>query len=243
LNLPYAEWQPGMLTLTDHVVEASQLSGATIVFPGNVYGLKPIYGVPLPPDAPTLDVSDRPNKKGNIRNMLEDHLAQHSELNNIRSIIVRAADFYGPGVDNGLVGPMFRGPLTGKPVPWYADRATQHPFVYIDDVASAAVGVLLTEGRPTFEIVGVGCDAFTGDEWAAALGKAAGKPATLKVVPHWQVKLMGIFNREAREFGELLYQWDGPLMLDEARTKRILPDWQRTPVEDALAATMAWFNR
>lgn len=242
LNLPYAEWQPGMLALTDNVVEASGMSGATIVFPGNVYGLKPIYDVPLPADAPTLDVSDRPNKKGHIRNMLEDQLAQNAELKNIRTIIVRAGDFFGPGVDNGLVGPMFRGPLTGKPVPWYAPRTVAHPFVYIDDVATAAVGMLLAPGRPTFEMVGVSGSVFTGDEWAAALAKASGKPAALKEVPHWQVKLMGLFNRDAREFGELLYQWEGPLQLDDSKTRRILPDWRPTPVEDALASTYAWFR-
>ena len=242
LNLPYAEWQPGMLALTDNVVEASGMAGATIVFPGNVYGLKPIYNVPLPADAPTLDVSDRPNKKGHIRNMLEDQLAQNAELKNIRTIIVRAGDFYGPGVDNGLIGPMIRGPLTGKPVPWYGPRSVAHPVVYIDDVATAAVGLLLTPDRPTFEMVGVSGDVFTGDEWAAALGKASGKPATLKEVPHWQVKLMGLFNRDAREFGELLYQWEGPLQLDDSKTRKLLPDWRPTPVEDALAATYAWYR-
>ncbi|MFN7143416.1 MAG: NAD(P)H-binding protein [Myxococcota bacterium] len=244
LNLPYAEWHPGMGLLTDNVVEASGLSGATVVFPGNVYGLKPIYGVPLPPDAPPRDVNDRPNKKGILRLQLEDHLVQNSELRNIRTLIVRSGDFFGPGVDNGLVGPMFRNVLAGTPVPWYGARDTGHAFTYVDDVAHVAVELLTRSDRPTLDIVAVAGDAYeSAEDWVAALAKAAGKPAPgVRVVPRWQVKLAGLWNKEAREFAELLYQWEGPILLDDARVRRALPDWRPTPPEQALATTMAWYR-
>jgi nucleoside-diphosphate-sugar epimerase len=226
------------------VVEASSMTGAMVVFPGNVYGLKPVYGVPLPPDSAQLDVSDRPNKKGRIRNMLEDDLAQNAELSNIRTLIVRAGDFFGPGVDNGLVGPMFRNALAGKPIPWFGGADIAHGFTYVDDVAAAAVGLMLKDDRPKFDVVAVAGDTWeSGTAWAAALAQAAGRPNPgVKVVPAWQVKLVGLWNKDAREFAELLYQWEGPLQLDDSRVRRALPDWAPTPPETALADTMAWFR-
>lgn len=244
LNLPYAEWDPGMIELTDNVVEASGLSGATVVFPGNVYGLKPVYAVPLPPDGAKRDISDRPVEKGRLRNMLEDHLEQNSDLRNVRTLIVRAGDFYGPGVDNGLVGPMFRNALAGKAIPWFGAKGTAHAFTYVDDVAHVATELLLKEGRPQFDVVAVAGDVFmTAADWANALAKAAGRPSLgVKVTPPWMVRLAGLWNRDAREFAELLYQWEGPVLLDDARVRRALPDWTPTPPEEALARTMAWYR-
>jgi nucleoside-diphosphate-sugar epimerase len=244
LNLAYAEWDPGMVELTDNVVEASGLSGATVVFPGNVYGLKPVYAVPLPPNGAKLDVADRPNRKGRLRNQLEDHLEQNSELRNVRTLIVRAGDYYGPGVDNGLVGPMFRNALAGKPVPWFGAKDTAHTFTYVDDVAHVATELLLQEGRPRFDVVAVAGDVFmTAADWAAALARAAGKPSLgVRVTPPWMVRLAGLWDRQAREFAELLYQWEGPLLLDDSRVRRALPGWVPTPPDEALARTVAWYR-
>jgi hypothetical protein len=80
-------------------------------------------------------------------------------------------------------------------------------------------------------------------EWAGALARAAGRTSLpVKVMPRWQVRLAGLFDRDAREFAELLYQWNGPMLLDDTRTRKALPDWVPTPPEVSLAATLAWFK-
>ncbi len=244
LNLPYAEWDPGMVALTHHVVEASGLTGAAVVFPGNIDGLKPIYAVPLPVDAPIRDTNDRPNRKGVVRNQMEDHLSLNSETRNIRTIVVRSGDFYGPGVDNGRVGPMFRAALAGTAVPWFVSAANGHSFTPVEDVARVATELLLRTDRPRHEVVNVAGEVYTdAAAWAAALALAAGRPSLpVKVYPAWQVRLSGLWSVEAREFGEILYQWDAPILLDDARTRRILPEWRPRPAAEALAETLAWFR-
>ncbi len=244
INLPYAEWDPGMITATNRVIEAAKLVGATIVFPANIYGLKPIYEVPLPPTAPTLDHNDRPNKKGALRNLLEETLAQNAEIDNVRTLVVRAGDFYGPGVDNGLVGPMFRNALAGKPIPWFGATENGHAFTSVDDVAAVATGILLRDDRPMYDVVAVAGDHYpNAAAWAAALARAAGKSSVgVQLVAGWKVRLLGLVDKQAREFAELLYQWDGAMLLDDTRARRALPDWSPTPAEASLAATMAWFR-
>lgn len=244
VNLPYADWDPGMIAITDNVVEASGLSGAAVVFPGSLHGLKPVYAVPLPPDSAKRDVSDRPNAKGRVRNLLEDALEQNTDLRNVRTVLVRAGDYYGPGVDNALVGPMFRKALAGEPIPWFGAKNTAHAFTYVDDAAHVATELLLLEGRPQFDVVALAGDIFlTAAEWAAALARAAGRNhLPVRVTPPWMVKLAGLWNRDAYAFAELLYQWEGPLLLDDARARRALPNWTPTPPDEALARTMAWYR-
>lgn len=244
INLPYAQWDPGMITATNRVIEAAKLAGAMIVFPANIYGLKPIYEVPLPPNAPTLDNNDRPNRKGALRNLLEETLAQNAEIDNVRTLIVRVGDFYGPGVDNGLVGPMFRNALAGKPIPWFGALANGHAFTSVDDVATVATSLLLLTDRPHLDIVAVAGDHYpSAAAWAAALATAAGQPKLgVELIATWKVRLMGLVNRQAREFAQVLYQWDGAMLLDDARVRRALPEWVPTPAADSLAATMAWYR-
>lgn len=244
INLPYAEWDPGMIIATNRVIEAAKLAGAMIVFPANIYGLKPIYEVALPPNAPWLDGNDRPNKKGALRNLLEETLAQNAEIDNVRTLIVRAGDLVGPGVDNGLVGPMFRNALAGKPIPWFGALTNGHAFTSVDDLAAVATGILLQTDRPHLDIVAVAGDHYpNAAAWAAALATAAGQ-AKLDVglIASWKVRLMGLLDRQAREFAQVLYQWDGAMLLDDARARRALPDWTPTPAAESLASTMAWYR-
>lgn len=243
VNLPFPEWDPTMLRITDNVVEASGLCGAPIVFPGNIFGLKPIFDAPLPPDGPTLDYNDRPVPLGRVRTLIEDQLRQHAEMTAVRVLIVRSGDFVGAGVDNALVGPMFRAALAGQPVPWFGRRDTAHVFAWVDDVAEVATRLLLREGGPTFEMQNVAGWAVTGTAWADALAKAAGTPpAGVKTTADWKVRLAGLFDKEARAFAGLLHLWEGAVLLDDSATRRALPEWTPTPMEDALAETMAWFR-
>lgn len=240
VNLPYPEWDPGMLRISDNVAEVSHKLGATVVFPGNVYGLKPIFDAPLPPEAPPLDSNDAPVAKGRLRISIEEQLRQNAEMGGVRTLIVRAGDYVGAGVKNRLVAPMIEAARATRPVPWFGRRDTGHVFAWVDEVADVAVRLLLASGRPTFEIANVAGWCVTGPEWAAALAKAAGKPsAGVAVTAFWKIRLAGLFDKEAREFAELSHLWDGALLLDDSATRRALPDWEPASIDVALADTMA----
>lgn len=242
VNLPYPRWYTEMLRLHDHVVEASGLTGATLVFPGNIYGLKPVYGVPLPWNAPQFDSMDKAIRKGVLRIQMEAQLEQNTVLRNVRTIIVRAGDYFGPGVDNGLVTPMVQAARIGGGFPWPGRLDVGHAFTYIGDAASVAVGMLLRSDPPSslYEVVNVhGHYVESARAWAEALGKASGRTVKARSLPFWQVRLAGVFSPVVREFAELLYQWEGPLLLDDSRTRALLPGWQPVPLHDALAAWVA----
>ena len=244
VNVPYAQWQPTLLNATDNAIEAAAQAGATLVFPGNIYVFKSIYEVPLPPLSGTLDVNDPPNKKGRLRVQIEEQLEQNVEMRGARTLVVRTVEYYGPGVDNGLVGPMFRNALAGKPVPWFVNGKAGHVFTYIDDVAQVATRLLLRDDRPLWDVVNVAGDCVTATDWAHALAKAAGQPpAGVRMMPRWQVRLAGLFDADAREFAELLHQWEAPILLDDSATRAALPKWSPTPMDRALAETMAWYRR
>src|SRR5262245_36018361 len=65
VNYPYHRWEPAMERVTAAAIAAARGTGATILFPGNVYGLP--VGTDLAEDTP-----DRPrSRKGALRVRLE----------------------------------------------------------------------------------------------------------------------------------------------------------------------------
>jgi nucleoside-diphosphate-sugar epimerase len=244
LDVPFARWEPDFLRATDHVAEAAGLTGAAVLFPTRLWSLKPIYDVPLPADGPLLDNNDRPSNKGRILGNLEAQLRQNTELRNVRSVVVRTPELFGPGVDDPIVGPMLRAALAQKPVPWLGRADVPRAFAYVDDVAAVATAVLLRRDRRAWDVLGVAGHVLPdAAAWAAAFAKAAGKAsAGVRSRPGWQLRLAGWFDRDARELAELAPHWEGALYVDEEATRRALPDWQPTPLDVALARTMAALN-
>jgi nucleoside-diphosphate-sugar epimerase len=233
-----------MLHIMDNVVEASGLTGATVVFPGDMVGLKPVSEVPLPVETLPRDANDRPCRKGSLRNMLEDQLHQNADIRNIRTLIVRSGDQFGERSDGWVMGAMFRAALRGEPIPWFVSADVPHVFTWTDDVARVAVGYLLAPSRPVFEIAHVAGHTIPNAEtWGRALAAAAGVGfGGVKVTRPWKLRLRGLLDAESREYAELLYLWEAPFFLDDSRTRALLPDWSPTPLDAALQATMAWFR-
>lgn len=240
---PLSRWEPELARLVEAVTLVAERAGTPVVFPTTVDGLKTIYAVPLPADAPPIDHNDRPTPVRRARRAAEDQLQQLAELSGVRVLIVRSGDWFGPGVDGPVAGAMVRAALAGRPMPWFGPLDVGHGFTFVEDVAAVAAALLVRPDRPTFEVAPVGAHYFPDAEaFAAALARAVGRPVRARRVPGWSAALAGLLDAEARAFAETRYQWEGAILLDDTRTRGILRDWQPTPLEEALARTVAWFR-
>ncbi len=91
----YRNWSTLVLPMIDNTIAAAASAGATVVLPGTVYN----YGA----DAFSVLHEDSPQhpstRKGAIRVELERRL-QAAAAQGVRTIIVRAGDFFGPRAGN-----------------------------------------------------------------------------------------------------------------------------------------------
>ena len=76
-------------------------------------------------------------------------------------------------------------------------------------------------------------------ENAAAWARALGSPGARRV-PHTWIRARGLVSPEHKLLSDVLYTWEGSLFLDERQTRSWLPDWQPTPLDDAIRETLAW---
>lgn len=238
LNLPYHQWDNGrMEAQASRVIEAIGRSGKTVLYPGNIYNFAASQQV-VTPDAPQNPETPR----GAIRVHTEALLRKAAEAGNFQLLILRAGDFYGPHnvldwYDQGILREVGKGRVA-----MMADAGIGHSWAYLPDLGKAFEKVAWHRAElgqyENFHFAG---HFVTHGELTETIVKAA--PVPLKVVPMaWgTLKMLGLIVPLLREVIKMRYLWQNTMELKDTRLDAILgPDFG-TPVEDAVAATVAPF--
>jgi nucleoside-diphosphate-sugar epimerase len=244
----YRDWAKLVLPMLDNTIHAARASGARIVLPGTVYN----YGPDTWSDISEHSAQHPQTRKGRIRAEMEARLRAAS-LEGVRSLIVRAGDFFGPRAANnwfsqGLVTP-------GKPVTritYPGKRGVGHQWAYLPDVAETMVRLVGQDHRlepfAVFHMEGhwdadgaqmtraIQRAVLSGHTRATSPGHA--KPA-LRAFPWWFVLLASPFVTLFREMREMRYLWRVPVRMSNARLVRVLGEEPHTPLDEAVRSTLA----
>jgi len=81
--------------------------------------------------------------------------------------------------------------------------------------------------------------AFTGTtrELIDAMAGAAGTKVSIRRVPGWMLRLVGVFSPLLAAVGEMAYQWEVPYVLDDGAFRRTF-GVEPTPLDEAIRATL-----
>src|SRR4029079_3495692 len=92
-NPAISEWQKNALSLAYGAIAAAEGSGATLLFPGSVWN----YGRHKPPVLRENTPMQPTTRKGAMRVEIEHRIKEASDRG-MRTILLRAGDFYGGGL-------------------------------------------------------------------------------------------------------------------------------------------------
>lgn len=242
VNYPYPMWDPAMREVTAKIIAAARSAGALLVFPGNVYGFGPQTGRALAEDAPQKATT----RKGRLRVELEFMMARACDDGRLRALVLRAGDFFGPTVRNGLVDRIFARAAEGKPMQVLGRPSMPHQWAYMPDLARLAVELAAREERlAPFQVVHFAGHVVTRQlDFLRAVAVAAGRPELgVRVLPWWMLRAAALVDPMLRELLELDYLFDDAVILDDPVRRRLVPDFQPTPLATAIAATLAGYRR
>lgn len=237
-NAPYTQWDRVAEPALQNVLAAAQAEGATVLFPGNVYGLGKDFDAPLGEESPR----EAPTRLGELRNRLERVLQEAASERGVRSIVLRAGDYFGPGASNTWFDQWVRRAPKGGPLIDPGESGVPHAWAYLPDLAHAAVDLLeQREGLQRYEEVNFAGHTLTSIELLAGLREALGDAQRpIKSFPWWALKLVSPFWPMGRELLRMRYLWQQPVLLDDGKLQRLLgPDLQTTPLVAALQKTLA----
>lgn len=220
----YRNWDKLVLPMIDNTIAAAREAGARILLPGTIYNFDP-RETPLvsagTPQRPT-------SRKGRIRVELERRLAQAAP--DVRSVVLRAGDYFGPGARSNWFSQAMVKP--GEPLTTVQRMTSSpgHSWAYLPDVAEAAVRVLEADGRmaPFESLQFEGLYDQSGTIMLDLLTQAAGRSLRVTSFPWWIMHLTAPFGGFPREAAEIAQFWRYPLKFDNGRwSKSLAPNPER----------------
>ena len=241
VNPPYTQWATQAMPLFHQGVAATRQLGATFVLPGNVYN----FGAQMPTLLSERTPQRATTRKGHIRVAMEHELQALAAQQAMRSIVVRAGDFFGSGSGTWMDLVITKSLRQGKLV-YPGPLDVPHAWAYLPDLAQAMVAAASRRDElPAFADLPFAGHSLTGTELLAALESAA---ASLGWVPArglrhgslpWGVmKLGALVVPMWREIVEMSYLWRVPHALDGTALERALGPLPATPIDAALRAAL-----
>ena len=238
LNPPYTQWPELFPPMQAAVLAAATAAGAKLVSFENVYMYGPTGGAPLTEDLPYAATT----RKGSVRGRMADDLLAAHAAGTVRVAIGRASDYFGPrGTMSAMGDRVFYPLLAGKKAQVMGNPDLPHTYSYVPDMAAglATLGARDEADGRAWHLPNP--ETLTTREFVAKIGAAFGSAGGLSAMPKAMLNIVAVFNRNVRELKEMLYEFEEPFIVDSSDFEATF-DQHATDLDDAIAATVAWFR-
>ncbi len=214
LKYDYKIWKDAWPKIIDNVIEACKTGNSKLVFFDNVY----LYGKTdgwMTESTPANPVS----KKGEIRAGISERILSESAAGNIKALIARSADFYGPDAGNSLLKLFVFDKLREKKTAsWFGNDDVFHSFTYTPDAGKATA--LLGNTSEAYNQVWhlpTHKSALTGREYIKLAAEIMNTAPKYRVIKRWMTRLAGLIDPLAAETVEMMYQYEDDYLFDSSK--------------------------
>jgi nucleoside-diphosphate-sugar epimerase len=193
-------WRKQWPAIMRNVIEACKKNKTKLVFFDNVYSYGKVDGW-MTEDTPVNPCS----QKGDVRARIAQHLLDEIKTGNIEAMIVRAADFHGPGALNFMDMMVYPKFLESKKASWLCNAKVRHSFTYTPDAgrATAILGNTPTAYNQVWHLP-THRDALTGEQYITTCAVQLRVPPSFRVLGKGMMRLGGLFDPLVRESVEML---------------------------------------
>jgi nucleoside-diphosphate-sugar epimerase len=178
-------------------------------------------------------------EKGRIRCAMEDLFRREAEAGRVRTIVLRAGDFFG-GTGSGswfdlvVAAKIDKGVYTAP-----GPAGLVHEWAYLPDFAVGFVGLAKNLDKLGFyETINFPGHAVTDLDIKAAAEKALGRKLKLSFMPWWVLRAGSPFVAMWREIVSMSYLRFEPHRLVSTRLEEVIGEIPRTALDQAVAEAM-----
>lgn len=238
-NPPYTEWVERFPPLQAGVLAGAAAAGATLVAIENLYMYGATGGKALVETLPYAATT----RKGQVRAAMAEALLTAHQQGQVRVVIARAADFFGPRVRVSALGErVFPVAMAGQPVQVLGNPDLPHTYSYMPDIGKALVMLGAAE-QALGQVWHIpSATTVTTRQLLQMVGDASGQPVRLQRTPKLLLQLLSLFNADIREVLEMTYQFEEPFVVDGSKFTRTFGA-HATPLTTAIQATVAWWRQ
>ncbi|WP_306009514.1 SDR family NAD(P)-dependent oxidoreductase [Bacillus sp. MMSF_3328] len=228
INIPYQEWGSLSIIMTN-ILEECRIQNKPFIYTDNIYA----YGRQASPVNESA-VKNPHTKKGKIR--LE--LLEQIRKSGTRYIITHFPDLYGPDTSNTLLDYTFRQAMAKNKAGFLGKTDLEREFIFIKDAAEALAELALHEEAYGEDWNIPGSGTITGKEIEAVLARYFGRPIKLWPISRWMIQSIGLFDPFMREYAEMMYLNETPVILDGSKYERLIAPIPRTPYSEGITAAL-----
>jgi nucleoside-diphosphate-sugar epimerase len=235
LQYDTAVWREQWPRIMRNVIDGCKRHGSRLVFFDNVYAYGRVDG-PMTEETPFNPCS----RKGEVRARIATMLLDEIRSGNLQAMIVRAADFYGPGaVQSFPHATVFERLKAGKTPQWVGDAKAVHTFTYTPDAGHAAsvLGQSAEAYGQTWHVPTT-TEPLTGRDFVHLACELTRRPYKMQRAPRWMLWLMGLFVPVLRENDEMMYQFEHDYRFDSGKIQAVY-GLEPTPYRWGIAACLA----
>jgi nucleoside-diphosphate-sugar epimerase len=241
LGLPYqsALWEKGWPLAMTNLLAACESAGARLVFADNLYLYGPTNG-PITENLPAVDYGIKPRARAEVTRLWQ---AAHAS-GRLKVATVRSPDFYGPGVEQSVLGSASLMPLAkGKRAGLIGNADLPHDVAHVSDYARAVITLRDADDDAYGEAWHVPCaPTLTLRQHLQIAADAVGVKLRLTVLPRWLAPVIGAFVPFVQEGVEMQFLFDRPYVVKSDKFRRRF--WSDvTPFETGLPAAADYFRR
>jgi nucleoside-diphosphate-sugar epimerase len=206
-----AVWARTLPPLVDGLVRAAVLADVRLVLLDALYLYSLAHG-PLAPTTPREPATE----KGRVRLALYERVQRARASEGLRAVVLRASDFWGPGLTGALLTEAgLRDLARGKAPMLLGDPDAEHAFSYRDDVVDALVRLAYADASVEGADLHAPVIHVSPRALVAAHARALGVTASPKLAPRWLLRALGLFSPMLRGLVEMLPQWQAPYLVDD----------------------------
>ncbi len=217
--------------IAGNVAAAARAAGLPILFPGSVHVLGPGDGRPVAEDAVPAPTS----RRGRVEAEVEALLADGCEV-----LTLRSGDRFGPGARHWPGAGLFANLRTGRIAALPGDAGRPHQWCFLPDLARAALDLIERGWQGRTVVHGPALTVDGNGDFARAISRAAGHAGqALRHRPWWIVRLRALVDADAADLLDQRYLWDDGILLAPGKLGALLPEFKPTPLDRAIAQTLA----
>lgn len=234
VNIPYQEWHNQLPIFLTNILETVKKNGSKLAIVDNIYayGRSPGFEV-------TEELKKNPHtKKGKLRLQLEN-MAKQSGL---PLLITHFPDFYGPNAKNTVLDITIQGMLQNKKTRYIGDPSLAREFIYTPDGAKAIVELALQNRFNGEEWNIPGAGTITGTELITILRQLTGNDKKVSIVSKQMIRFLGIFSPLMKEYVEMFYLNEEPVILNGEKYEREIGPIPKTTYKAGLEQTLKSLN-
>ena len=236
----YTQWAEKFPPLQKSIIDGLTGSDAKLVIVENLYMYGDVKGTALIEDTP----HNAHTRKGKTRSEMSNAAFAANREGKLRVTAGRGSDFFGPwGLSTAVMGERtFYPMLQGKAASLIGNIDLPHTHTYLPDFGRALV-ILGERSEADGQAWHVPNDSplVTQREMVRMIAAEMGIEPKMSTMGKTMMWIGGLFIPMAKEFVEMMYEFDQPFIVDSSKFEKTF-GMKATTMKEAIKETVAWYK-